>query len=152
MPPLTWDISSAWANLRAWLERQGAAVVGATTLAATPYGGTKLKPPEATLQALLERLPSIGELASALGFTPDRFTGREAHYLSGLKQAQDLERLIELSRDIQSGREPSQVRHDQTAPDLPRQPQQGPSRREQPTATAPHVRYRPPGMDRGPQR
>jgi len=145
------SFGSTLANLRGWLEHQGAVVVGATTLAAT-YGGTKLKPPEAALQALRERFPRVGELASALGFTPDRFTGREVHYLSGLKQAQDLERLIELSRDLQSGRGPSQVRHDQTAPDSPRQPQQGASRREQPPAPPPHVRYRPPGMDRGPQR
>ena len=91
------------ANLRGWLERQGAAVVGATTLAAT-YGGTKLKPPEAALDALLERFPRVRELARTLGFRPDCFTAREVHYLRGLKQEQDLDRLIERSRELYRGR------------------------------------------------
>ncbi|MBV9489188.1 MAG: hypothetical protein JO069_05620 [Verrucomicrobia bacterium] len=45
------------ANLRGWLERQGAVVVGATTLAAT-YGGTKLKLPE----GMIEARPGAGAL------------------------------------------------------------------------------------------
>jgi hypothetical protein len=145
------SFGSTLANLRGWLERQGAVVVGATTLAAT-LRRHQAEAAGSRSSGAAERLPRVGELAGALGFTPDRFTGREAHYLSGLKQAQDLERLIEFSRALQSGRGPLQVRHDQTARDLPRQPQQGSSRREQPPAPPPHVRYRPPGMDRGPQR
>ena len=91
------------ANLRGWLERQGAVVVGATTLAAT-YGGTKLKPPEAALDALRERFPRVRELARTLGFKPECFTAREAHYLRGLKQEGELDRLIKLGREMHRGR------------------------------------------------
>ena len=97
------------ANLRGWLERQEAVVVGATTLAAT-YGGTKLKPPEAALDALLDHLPRVRELARSMGFKPECFTAREAYYLRGLKQEQDLDRLIDLSREMHRGRGWSQGR------------------------------------------
>jgi hypothetical protein len=91
------------ANLRGWLERQGAVVVGATTLAAT-YGGTKLRPAEAAIDALLERFPRVWDLARSMGFKPECFTGREVHYLAGLKRERDLDALIDLSREIHRGR------------------------------------------------
>lgn len=97
------SFGSTLANLRGWLERQGAVVVGATTLAAT-YGGTKLRPPEGAIEALLDRFPRVRELARTLDFKPERFTGRETHYLLGLKQQRDLDRLIELSRSLRRGR------------------------------------------------
>ncbi|MBV9489187.1 MAG: hypothetical protein JO069_05615 [Verrucomicrobia bacterium] len=39
-----------------------------------------------------------------MGFRPECFTAREAHYLRGLKQEEDLDRLVELSRELHRGR------------------------------------------------
>ena len=39
-----------------------------------------------------------------MGFRRECFTAREAHYLRGLKQEEDLDRLVELSRELHRGR------------------------------------------------
>ena len=65
---------SALANLRGWLERQGATVVGTTTLA-TGFGGTKLALPHLVRDRLLDRFPAQAEaLANELGFSAECFT------------------------------------------------------------------------------
>ena len=51
---------STLANLRGWLEEQGATVIGATTLAAG-FGGTKLALPDIVRDRLLDRFPRQAE-------------------------------------------------------------------------------------------
>src|SRR6202011_5580368 len=85
---------STLANLRGWIEKQGAKVVGATTLAAG-FGATKLALPESVHERLLEKFPVQAEaLANEFGFTAACFTNREARFLCGLKNERDIERLV----------------------------------------------------------
>lgn len=93
---------STLANLRGWIETQGATVVGATTLAAG-FGATKLALPESIHDRLMEQFPIQAEaLAKELGFTvtADCFTNREARFLCGLKQERDIERLVATAREM----------------------------------------------------
>jgi Phosphoribosyl transferase domain len=91
---------STLANLRGWLEQQGATVVGATTLAAG-FGGTKVALPDAIRDRLLDRFPARAEvLANEFGFSADCFTNREARFLAGLKTEHDLELLIDAAREL----------------------------------------------------
>jgi hypothetical protein len=85
---------STLANLRGWLEKQGASVVGATTLAAG-FGGTKLALPDIVRDRLLDRFPRQAEaLANELGFSAECFTNREARFLAGLESEHEMQRLI----------------------------------------------------------
>ena len=91
---------STLANLRGWLEQQGATVVGATTLAAG-FGGTKLALPNMVRDRLLDRFPRQAEaLAKELGFSADCFTNREARFLAGLKNEQEMQRLIVAAQEL----------------------------------------------------
>jgi hypothetical protein len=74
---------STLANLRGWIEHQGAHVIRATTLGAT-FGGTKLAQSKDAFAKLLEKYPEVEILSRNLGFTPDCFTGRETHFLTQL--------------------------------------------------------------------
>jgi hypothetical protein len=74
---------STLANLRGWIEHQGAHVIRATTLGAT-FGGTKLAQSKDAFAKLLEKCPEVEILSRNLGFTPDCFTGRETHFLTQL--------------------------------------------------------------------
>jgi hypothetical protein len=74
---------STLANLRGWLEQQGATVVGATTLTAG-FGGTKLALPYIVRDWLLDCFPTQAKaLANELGFSADCFTNREAPFSDG---------------------------------------------------------------------
>jgi hypoxanthine phosphoribosyltransferase len=98
---------STLANLRGWIEKQGAKVVGATTLAAG-FGATKLALPESVHERLLEKFSVQAEaLANELGFTADCFTNREARFLCGLKHARDIENLITTAHEMKLARERS---------------------------------------------
>jgi hypothetical protein len=100
---------STLANLRGWIEGQGAEVGGATTLAAG-FGATKLALPESVRERLLEKFPVQAEtLANALGFMANCFTNREARFLCGLKHAQDIENLITTAHEMNLARERSNV-------------------------------------------
>ena len=91
---------STLANLRGWIELQGATVVGATTLAAG-FGGTKLALSTAILERLLNQFCTHTEtLANKLGFSADCFTNREARFLCGLKHENDIQRLIEAAQEL----------------------------------------------------
>jgi hypoxanthine phosphoribosyltransferase len=95
---------STLANLRGWIEKQGATVVGATTLAAG-FGATKLALPEPVYDRLVERFPIHAEkLANELGFTAECFTNREARFLCGIKQVQDIEALIATASEMKRER------------------------------------------------
>jgi Phosphoribosyl transferase domain len=72
---------STLANLRGWIEHQGAHVVRATTLSAS-FGGTKLAQPKPVLDKLLRQFPEVEILTQNLGFTPDCLTGRETYFLA----------------------------------------------------------------------
>jgi hypothetical protein len=50
------------ANLRGWIEHQGAYVIRATTLGAT-FGGTKLAQPKEALDKLLKKFPEVETLS-----------------------------------------------------------------------------------------
>jgi hypothetical protein len=91
---------STLANLRGWLQQQGATVVGATTLAAG-FGGTKLALPDIVRNRLLDRFPTQAEaLANELGFSADCFTNREARFLAGLKNEHEMQRLIVAAQEL----------------------------------------------------
>ena len=91
---------STLANLRGWLEEQGATVIGATTLAAG-FGGTKLALPDIVRDRLLDRFPRQAEaLANELGFSAECFTNREARFLAGLKNEHELQRLIVAAQEL----------------------------------------------------
>ena len=91
---------STLANLRGWLERQGATVVGTTTLA-TGFGGTKLALPHLVRDRLLDRFPAQAEaLANELGFSAECFTNREARFLAGLKNEHEMQRLIVAAQEL----------------------------------------------------
>jgi len=91
---------STLANLRGWLEKQGANVVGATTLAAG-FGGTKLALPDIVRDRLLDRFPRQAEaLANELGFSAECFTNREARFLAGLKSEHEMQRLIVAAQEL----------------------------------------------------
>jgi hypoxanthine phosphoribosyltransferase len=96
---------STLANLRGWIEKQGAKVVGATTLAAG-FGATKLALPESVYERLVEKFPVQAEkLANELGFTAECFTNREARFLCGLKHERDIERLVATAHEINLARQ-----------------------------------------------
>jgi hypothetical protein len=91
---------STLANLRGWLEQQGATVVGATTLAAG-FGGTKVALPDIVWDRLLDRFSRQAEaLANELGFSADCFTNREARFLAGLKNEHEMQRLIVAAQEL----------------------------------------------------
>jgi hypothetical protein len=91
---------STLANLRGWIELQGATVVGATTLAAG-FGGTKLALPDTVRDRLLDRFPTQAEaLANELGFSADCFTNREARFLAGIKNEHEMQRLIVAAQEL----------------------------------------------------
>ena len=91
---------STLANLRGWLEQQGATVVGATTLAAG-FGATKLALPHLVRDRLLDRFPAQAEaLANELGFSAECFTNREARFLAGLKNEHEMQRLIVAAQEL----------------------------------------------------
>jgi hypothetical protein len=91
---------STLANLRGWLEQQGATVVGATTLAAG-FGGTKVALPDIVWDRLLDRFSRPAEaLANELGFSADCFTNREARFLAGLKNEHEMQRLIVAAQEL----------------------------------------------------
>ena len=104
-PLLTWE-RDGFSSLEA-AKGRAERLANQHVLAAT-YGGTKLRLPDGTLEALRERFPRVRDLARSMGFKAECFTGREAHYLRGLNQAQDLDRSIELSRELHRGRGCSQ--------------------------------------------
>ena len=91
---------STLANLRGWLEKQGANVVGATTLAAG-FGGTNLALPDIVRDRLLDRFPRQAEaLANELGFSAECFTNREARFLAGFKSEHEMQRLIVAAQEL----------------------------------------------------
>ena len=91
---------STLANLRGWLEEQGATVIGATTLAAG-FGGTKLALPDIVRDRLLDCFPRQAEaLANELGFSAECFTNREARFLAGLKNEHEMQRLIVAAQEL----------------------------------------------------
>lgn len=92
---------STLANLRGWIEHQGAHVIRATTLGAT-FGGTKLAQPKEALAKLLNRFPEVETLARNLGFTPDCFTGRESHFLTQLPSREKMQALVAASEKVRT--------------------------------------------------
>jgi hypothetical protein len=95
---------STLANLRGWIQKQGATVVGSTTLAAA-FGATKLALPESIYSRLVERFPGHAEnLAKELGFTSRCFTNREARFLCGLKRVEDIEDLVQTAVEMKQRR------------------------------------------------
>ena len=91
---------STLANLRGCLEQQGGTVVGATTLAAG-FGGTKLALPTIVRDRLFDRFPREAEaIANELGFSAECFTNREARFLTGLKNEQEMQRLIVAAQEL----------------------------------------------------
>lgn len=95
---------STLANLRGWIQKQGATVVGATTLGAA-FGATKLGLPESIYARLVEKFPGHAEnLASELGFTSRCFTNREARFLCGLKRVEDIEDLVQAAVEMKQRR------------------------------------------------
>jgi adenine/guanine phosphoribosyltransferase-like PRPP-binding protein len=96
---------STLANLRGWIEKKGATVVGATTLAAA-FGATKLALPVLVYERLVGKFPVQAEkLANELGFTARCFTNREARFLCGLKRVQDIEDLVQTALEMKQSRE-----------------------------------------------
>jgi hypoxanthine phosphoribosyltransferase len=95
---------STLANLRGWIQKQGATVVGATTLAAA-FGATKLALPESVYARLVETFPGQSEnLANELGFTNRCFTNREARFLCSLKRVEDIEDLVQAALEMKQRR------------------------------------------------
>ena len=92
---------STLANLRGWIEHQGAHVIRATTLGAT-FGGTKLAQPKEALDKLLEKYPEIETLSRNLGFTPDCFTGRETHFLAQVPHREQMQALVAASEKVRA--------------------------------------------------
>jgi hypothetical protein len=60
---------STLANLRGWIQHQGAHVIRATTLGAT-FGGTKLAQSKDAFGKLLEKYPEVEILSHNLGLHP----------------------------------------------------------------------------------
>ncbi len=92
---------STLANLRGWIEHQGAYVIRATTLGAT-FGGTKLAQPKEALDKLLKKFPEVETLSRNLGFTPDCFTGRETHFLAQVPYRERMEALVTASEKVRA--------------------------------------------------
>jgi hypothetical protein len=90
---------STLANLRGWIEHQGAHVIRATTLGTT-FGGTKLAQPKDALDKLLHKFPEVEILSHNLGFTPDCFTGRETHFLTQLLSREKMQALVAASEKV----------------------------------------------------
>jgi hypothetical protein len=90
---------STLANLRGWIEHQGAHVIRATTLGAT-FGGTKLAQPKDALAKLLEKFPEAEILSHNLGFTADCFTARETHFLTQLPSRDKMQALVRASEKV----------------------------------------------------
>ena len=90
---------STLANLRGWIEHQGAHVIRATTLGAT-FGGTKLAQPKEALEKLLSKFPEVQTLADNLGFTPDCFTARETHFLVQVPSRERMQALVAASHKV----------------------------------------------------
>jgi len=92
---------STLANLRGWIEHQGAYVIRATTLGAT-FGGTKLAQPKEALDKLLKKFPEVETLSRNLGFTLDCFTGRETHFLAQVPYRERMEALVTASEKVRA--------------------------------------------------
>jgi hypothetical protein len=92
---------STLANLRGWIEHQGAYVIRATTLGAT-FGGTKLAQPKEALENLLRKFQEVETLSHNLGFTPDCFTGRETHFLAQIPHREQMEALVAASEKVRA--------------------------------------------------
>jgi hypothetical protein len=90
---------STLANLRGWIEHQGAHVIRATTLGAT-FGGTKLTQSKDAFAKLLEKYPEVETLSRDLGFTPHCFTARETHFLTQLPSRQKMQALVAVSDKV----------------------------------------------------
>ena len=90
---------STLANLRGWIEHQGAHVIRATTLGAT-FGGTKLAQSKDALDKLLNKFPEVEILSRNLGFTPDCFTGRETHFLTQVPSHDKMQALVRASDKV----------------------------------------------------
>jgi hypothetical protein len=90
---------STLANLRGWIEHQGAHVVRASTLGAT-FGGTKLAQSKDAFAKLLEKYPEVEILSHNLLFTPDCFTGRETHFLTQLPSREKMQSLVRASEKV----------------------------------------------------
>ena len=90
---------STLANLRGWIEHQGAHVIRATTIGAT-FGGTKLAQPKEALEKLLNKFPEVEKLAGNLGFTPNCFTGRETHFLTQVPSREKMQALVAASEKV----------------------------------------------------
>jgi len=89
------------ANLRGWIEHQGAHVIRATTLGAT-FGGTKLAQSKDAFAELLEKYPEVEILSRNLGFTPDCFTGRETHFLTQVPSREKMRALVAASEKVRA--------------------------------------------------
>jgi hypothetical protein len=90
---------STLANLRGWIEHQGAHVIRATTLGAT-FGGTKLAQPKDAFAKLLNKFPEVEILSRNLGFTADCFTGRETHFLTQVRSRERMRALVAASEKV----------------------------------------------------
>ena len=90
---------STLANLRGWIEHQGAQVIRATTLGAT-FGGTKLAQSKDAFAKLLEKFPDVEILSQNLGFTADCFTGRETHFLTQVPSRDKMQALVRASEKV----------------------------------------------------
>jgi hypothetical protein len=90
---------STLANLRGWIEHQGAHVIRATTLSAT-FGGTKLAQSKDAFAKLIEKYPEVEILSHNLGFTPDCFTGRESHFLTQAPSREKMHALLRASEKV----------------------------------------------------
>ena len=90
---------STLANLRGWIENQGAHVIRATTLGAT-FGGTKLAQPKDAFAKLLNEFPEVEILSHNLGFTPDCFTARETHFLTQVPSREKMQALVVASEKV----------------------------------------------------
>ena len=92
---------STLANLRGWIEHQGAHVIRATTLGAT-FGGTKLAQSKDAFAKLLEKYPEVEILSRNLGFTPDCFTARETHFLTQVPSREKMGALVTASEKVRA--------------------------------------------------
>jgi hypothetical protein len=90
---------STLANLRGWIEHQGAHVIRATTLGAT-FGGTKLAQSKDAFAKLIEKYPEAETLSQNLGFTPDCFTARETHFVTQLSSREKMHALVRASEKV----------------------------------------------------
>jgi hypothetical protein len=92
---------STLANLRGWIEHQGAHVIRATTLGAT-FGGTKLAQSKEALDKLLNKFPEVETLSRNLGFTPDCFTARETHFQTQVPIREKMRALLAASEKVRA--------------------------------------------------